>query len=208
MKPFAALAATFGAAMLAGCSSLLAPQPDLTRFFVLSSVTGAAAQPPADSEQDPTIGVGPVRFPDYLGRTQIVTRVGANRLQISDIDHWAEPLDRNFVAVLAKNLGARLETERIVTHPWYVTVPLDFEIPIEVLHFESDDRGNARLAARWGIKDGRRDEVLFVTQSDIVEPAATPGSEGGVAALSVAVDKLSAEIAAAIQSVRKPAQGN
>lgn len=208
MKPLAALVVTLGALGLIGCSSLLAPQPDLTRFFVLSSAADTAARPPADSAQAPTIGVGPVRFPDYLGRTQIVTRVGANRLEISDVDHWAEPLDRNFVAVLAKNLRARLETERIVTHPWYVTVPLDFEIPIEVLHFESDDSGNARLEARWGVKDGRSDKVLFVTQSEIVEPAAGPGSEESVAALSVAVDKLGAEIASAVESVRKPRPTN
>ena len=61
-------------ALAAGCGSLLDPRPDETRFYVLDPT---AAPEPAEetlASEGASIGLGPVRIPDYLRRPEIVTR--------------------------------------------------------------------------------------------------------------------------------------
>jgi len=195
MRRFKAIGATFALLFASGCSSLLAPQPDRTRFFILAP----ADVTPSSSPVDIALGLGPVKFPDYLDRFEMVTRVGENRVKISSGERWAEPLNDNFVRVLAQDLYEQLGTKEIITYPSFVPVSLDYEIPIAVLRFECDDGGTARLDARWAVKDAKSDKIVFVTESHLVEPAAQPGGEGRVAALSQAVAKLSTEIAAEIR---------
>src|SRR5207253_2828062 len=84
------------AILAAGCS-VLSPQPDRSRFYILTPVanSGVVAATPASTSTDSqlTIGVGPVDFPDYLRRLPVVTRVAPNRIELSDEKRWAEPLD-------------------------------------------------------------------------------------------------------------------
>jgi len=66
-----------GAILVAGCS-VLSPQPDRSRFYILTPVSsgGAMIAVPASTSADSqlTIGVGPVDFPDYLRRIEIDER--------------------------------------------------------------------------------------------------------------------------------------
>src|SRR5271156_3207024 len=93
-------------AMAAGCS-VLSPQADRSKFFILSPVSdsaGITARPSSTSpDSQLTVGVGPISFPDYLRRLAMVTRVSPNRIDLSDERRWAEPLDKNFTRVLSEN---------------------------------------------------------------------------------------------------------
>src|SRR5713101_3163952 len=106
-----------GLAGLVGCSPL-APRPDRTQYFILSPLgdneASGAAQQPTTGKGDLAVGVGPVKFPGYLKRPEVVTRAAANRLEVSDQKRWGEPLDKNFESVLAQNLAQILGTQRIV----------------------------------------------------------------------------------------------
>jgi uncharacterized lipoprotein YmbA len=98
-------AAGLAALTLGGCFS---PQPDPSKFFVLAPAAtgGANSIAPAGlaTSSSPTIGLGPIKLPQYLDRDEVVTRVGPNRLELSDRDRWAEPLADNFKQVLAQDL--------------------------------------------------------------------------------------------------------
>jgi len=71
----------------AGCS-VLAPQPDHSKFYILTPVAdgsvGSALTAAASPNSQITLGIGPVSFPDYLRRLPLVTRVEPNRIEISD----------------------------------------------------------------------------------------------------------------------------
>ena len=130
-------------AMTAGCS-VLSPQPDRSRFFILSPVSdsaGMAARPASTSpDSQLTIGIGPVEFPDYLRRLAVVTRVAPNRIVLSDDRRWAEPLDKNFTRVLSENLATLLDTQRIEKYPWSLRTKVDYQIEINVQRFEDHQR--------------------------------------------------------------------
>jgi uncharacterized lipoprotein YmbA len=50
-----------------------------SRFYTLSSLQeGGRGQKESPSDQGLVITVGPIKFPEYLDRTEIVTRAGSN----------------------------------------------------------------------------------------------------------------------------------
>src|SRR5208282_1124215 len=100
---------------LAGCSPL-APRPNYAKYFVLTPINDIANPAPVGSKL--AIGVGPIDFPGYLQRTQVVTRTAPNQIDLSPVDRWGEPLDKNFKRVLDENLAQLLNTYRIEEYPW------------------------------------------------------------------------------------------
>ena len=85
-----------------------------------------------------TIGLGPIKLPEYLDRDEVVTRVGPNRLELSDKDRWAEPLNDNFRQVLAQDLTQSLGTHSVIFFPWVGTTHIDYQVRIDVYRFETD----------------------------------------------------------------------
>jgi uncharacterized lipoprotein YmbA len=200
---------------LAGGCSVLSPRPDPTKYYVLTPIPGADSVPPAPTAvHNLAIGLGPVQFPDYLARPEVVTRASTNRIELSPTDRWAEPLDQSFRSVLARNLATLLGTDRVVPFPWYASVKLNYKIELTVERFERDGAGGTQLSATWLIRDGLSDKMLVSRQSNFSESAGAAGSsmnntvastgtagasmDGAAAALSVDLSDLSKQIAAAI----------
>lgn len=184
--------------MVSGCS-FLAPQPDISRFYVLSAtaspqVTGIQRS----ATENLKIGVGPVTFPDYLERNQIVTRVSSNQLLISNTDYWAAPLRQSFTRVMEENLARELGTNQIISYPWYRTNRPDYAIAIDVYRFETEEPGTVRLFAQWSILNPATSRVFYNGKSDIREPTKAANIEEDVNALSRAAAALSTQIASEI----------
>jgi len=167
-------------------------------YYQLSTQTEdrALAKFPVPSEA--TIGLGPVRLPEYLDRPQIVSRTSANRLTLSDQHRWAEPLAENLPRVLAEDFAALLGTDRILRHPWDRDRQVDCQISLEVLEFEGGVDGTASLSARWQVigKDGQL--LLTEQRSSFTITATSQGQEAMTVALSQGVSRLAREIAAAL----------
>jgi uncharacterized lipoprotein YmbA len=176
--------------------TILAPQPDESRFYLLTP-SPATGTPPASS-RGLVIGLGPTKMPDYLLRSEIGTRVSANRMVYADHHRWAEPLERNFNRVVAENLSSRLGTAQVITLPSYLPIAVNYEVPLEILHFEQDEKGVVQLAARWAIRNPANGKFLVTRESGFSEAAAGSDTESAVAALSLVVGKLSEEIAGEI----------
>jgi uncharacterized lipoprotein YmbA len=90
--------------VVAGCSPL-APRPDHSDFFILTPLSDAPDRSATSMNRELTIGLGPIDFPDYLRRVQVVTRSEPNRIELSAQARWAEPLDKNFERILAENFA-------------------------------------------------------------------------------------------------------
>jgi uncharacterized lipoprotein YmbA len=189
---------------VSGCFS---PQPDPSKFFVLAPAGGATANSfaPAglSASSGPTIGLGPIKLPEYLDRDEVVTRVGPNRLELSEKDRWAEPLNDNFRQVLAQDLTQSLGTHSIMFYPWVGTTRIDYQVRIDVYRFETDPNANAQLVAHWQVLDGSG-KLLYAGDSNLSEQA-QPG-EPVAAALSRTVERLAQQIASTIQSLQRRRQ--
>jgi uncharacterized lipoprotein YmbA len=185
----------------AGCSRLLAPRPDLTRFYLLAPLSEMGSRGTTLFNEpglsDISLGLGPVKLPGYLDREHIVTRLSPNRVDVSAFDRWAEPLAPNFNRVLTENLATLLGTKKIDTYPFSGPRP-DYEIQIDIVRFEPTEDYSADLAAHWFLKDGKTKQVLLARDSIVKRQARSASMSGSVGALSEALGELSIQIATAI----------
>ncbi len=191
-------AMSLGFILMSACSLLPPPQPDPSKFYVLTALSGPAsdAAPPGAADLSHlAIGLGPVTLPEYLHRREVVTRAAPNRLDLSATDFWAEPLDESFRRVLEENLSILLGTKQIVEFPWYSTTVLDYQVQVEVQRFECDGSGNAQLHAVATVKDPKSGQVLTSQQANLSEAAGSASAEARAAALSNDLGNLSRQIA-------------
>ena len=190
--------------VVAGCS-ILSPQPERTKFFVLTSITGESATGTTPATGSGTsnlvIGIGPIGFPDYLRRPEVVTRTSPTTVEISDVDRWAEPLDTAFARVLSEDLSRLLGTQRIVAYPWYQSNRVDYQLECNVIHFETDSKGASELHAQWSIRDGAG-KLLIARESDITDTEAS-GDKSPSASLSHDLGNFSQQIASQIRELNQ-----
>lgn len=166
-----------------------------TKFYILQPVAGPPA--PVASTGEIVVGVGPVKLPEYLARSQIVTRPGRNSLNLDEFNRWAEPLDQNFARVLAEDLASQLGTNRVVMYPWERSAGVQYQTKVDVARFNGEPGGRAVLEARWSVLKGGKE---ITARHTVIEKTLADGSyETLVAAESQAVSDLSGEIADAIR---------
>ncbi len=192
--------AVFGICALATGCTVLAPQPDHSKFFILTPISepaGAAATPASTALPSLSIGVGPIDFPDYLRRAEVVTRTAPNQIDLSETRRWGEPLDKNFTRVLSENLARLLNTRKIETYPWPRKTQIDYQIQLDVQCFETSSDGQSQLIARWMIKNGLDGKDLYASETTATAPVGA-GDTGASAALSSDLATLSKEIAAQV----------
>ncbi len=131
----------------------------------------------------------------------MVTRSSPNRVDLSEIDRWAEPLDKNFVSVLGQNLMILLGAH-VTTFPWYRPTTLDYQITVDVTRFDTDTKGTAQIIGRWEIKDPNTGEVLKSGEINITDPARS--GESRASTLSRALGDLSVQLADAVRATPHP----
>lgn len=184
---------------VAACS-LLQPQPDPTEFFVLTPL--AASTPGEPGTDELLVGVGPIIVPEYLDRTNIVRRFAPNRVAISELEWWAEPLETSLLRVIGDNLAARLGTPAVLRYPWPILMKPAYSVAINFSRFDILSENRVHLSARWVVRGGQPRRALLTRESSIEKTAASAATADAVAALSQTLDDLSAEIASAIRTLR------
>jgi uncharacterized protein len=187
---------------LAACGTF-SPRPDPSRFFTLSSLPQVEQGSLRNSTRPEKmfLGIGPIRFPGYLDRQEIVVRSAQNRFDVSETDRWAEPLQENFSRVLAENLALLLNTDLIIIYPWSPTQRPRYQVEIDVLRLETNSERNGQLFARWSVVAGVDKKVAVVKESRIIRNAKEKSTDGSVAALSEAVGDFSREIAETVSAI-------
>lgn len=196
-----------GVLLLSGCLELGGVSPP-SRFYLLTpgGETRAAATDlapdggpgvgPADlGLADLGLGVGPIRIPAYLDRPQIVTRSGANGLELAPFDRWGEPLQESVARVLATELARRLGTERVQRHPWRDAESVQVAVEVDVLRFDGPLGGPVTLEVRWTLRAGG-ESVQHA--SHITEVGDGGGYAEQAAAMSRALATLAREIASEV----------
>ena len=199
-----ARAITISVIILAACALLLQPgcgKSKPSRFYVLSPL------PPGDASalQELSIGVGPMKFPDYLLRPQIATQTNANQLDYADYDRWAEPLDENFARVLAGNLARIIPSDHVHVYPWLETLKVHYQLLVRVRRFGVTEEGQVLLYVSWSVLDDTNREQILQRYSTFQRPApaAVPTDYTGVAAaMSELLGEFSREVAQALKDLQ------
>jgi uncharacterized protein len=186
-------------AVTAGGCSVMSPQPDRSRFFVLVPARNSHNVAPAaavGSSLNVTIGLGPITIPRYLHRPEVVTRISETQLAVSDNDRWAEPLDTCVASVLAQDLSMDLPGSQIVPFPWSQKRRIAYSVSVGFLHLETTADGRANVEAIWRIRgpSGK----LVRSGTTIADRSAGNDQTSASAALSEGIGQIGREIAQAL----------
>ncbi len=177
------------------------PQP---QFFTLSAASGPASGPALASLPELGLVVGPIEFPRYLDRQEIVTRDGSHRLTLADAHRWGGSLRSDILRVVADDLGRLLGTARVVVYPSEPRFTANYRILLDLREFEGVPGETIRLRVRWTIAAASDGLALVVEDALLEQPIASISMEDVVAAESAALGALIRQIAERVAAL--PAQ--
>jgi uncharacterized lipoprotein YmbA len=195
MTRSARLPALLGLGLLAAFAAGCFGQAPKLRFYTLSSVSDSAAGPELEPHPELGLVIGPIEFPRYLDRPEIVRRDGSNRLVLSNEHRWAGSLRSDFLRVVADDLGRLLGTARVAIYPDEPRFSAAYRLLLDVRAFEGVSREMVVLRARWTIVSTSDGRALAVEESRIHQPVASGSYEDLVDAESQALGTLSRQIA-------------
>jgi len=149
------------------------------------------------------IAIGPVEIPEYLDRSEIVTRADQNQLILSEFNLWGGSLKTDVNRVLIENVSHFLAADGIPIVTWKLGITDVQRVPIQIVRFDGTPNDSILLKARWAVieKDGKNFE--FVRESSITVSVKGGNYNSVVAAMSEALGELSKEIASGIKPVVK-----
>jgi hypothetical protein len=182
--------------LLGACSST----PPVA-YYTLNTLPERQQEIPAEVMDDTiAIGVGPVEFPKFLDRPQIVTRKSQNQIEVSEFHRWAGSFPGDFSRVLAKNIATLLPSNRVEIYPWEDTFSPIYQVKLEVEQFEGQLGERVLLNVTWSVAEQENEGV--VRTSLIEEPVSSEDYDGLVEAKSKALATLSQAIVDDIKRLR------
>jgi len=135
------------------------------RFYILSPIKDTSLQANTFTGEQNIIGVGPVKFPKYLSRSQIVRFTGENEMVVEEFDRWAEPLDNNFTRVLRTNLTRLLVSSYAIDYPWKRSLNVRFQVMLDIHQFETGTDGTINFNAHWAIFNLSKNKKIEVVRN-------------------------------------------
>lgn len=170
-------------------------------YYTLNTLPEMQQEIPAAVMDDTiAIGVGPVEFPKFLDRPQIVTRKSQNQIQVSEFHRWAGSFPGDFSRVLAKNISILLPTDRVAVYPWGEQFTPTYRIKLDVEQFDGRLGERVVLDVTWMVTDQEGTNKLLVRKSRIEEPVSDKNYEALVVAESNCLATLSRTI---VEEMRK-----
>ncbi len=176
------------AVIAAGCAS--AP----SKFYTLNST----AKSDDGFSSHCAVVVGPVTIPTEVDRPQFTVQIAPNRVAIDEFNRWAEPLNENIARVIAADLSTLLGTPRVTAVPLANLNP-DYRVSLAIQKFESKPGQSVQIEALWTIRQ-TAEGATFSGRTVADEPVTNQDYSTLAAAHSRALAKVSADIAAVIQS--------
>ena len=171
-------------------------RPILLGAFVLLMFSACSSSPPvryfslnpidADFTQDPDdavmLGLGPIRMPDYLNRSQIVWRGANAQMQVDEFSRWTEPLSTSLLRVVSTDVDRLLDSVVVVVFPYetFVRDQVDYRLVGDVNRFDADSSGRIVLEVQWGIADVDGAVIVSVRRNRYVAQATLAQDPGAV----------------------------
>ena len=179
---------------LSGCAT----SPE-SKFYTLSAVPVVEQSPKVAQV---AIAIDPVTVPELIDRSQIVTKVDANRVSIDEFARWAEPLKSQIPRVLAADLEQFIPGAIVSSYPQRVDDNA-YRVSVDVQSFDTSMSGAVTLAVIWSVRPPNRGERVS-GRSVVHESADGPGYDALVKAHSRALASVADDIAVAMRSAMGP----
>ena len=184
---------TLLALMMAGCGT-----SPTVHYYGIDAMDVAYTKDPKGS---PVIALGPFRVPEYLNRSQMVTRGANAEIIVDDVNHWAEPLNDAIHRILASNVDGLLESMIVLAYPSAAVIDHDYRVVGRIVRFDSGLDGVIVLEVQWGVADADANILLAPGRGRYESQATTPGDPGATAlAMSDTLAQFSRDIANEIDS--------
>lgn len=186
---------------LSACGGLPGSAP--TNFYILQTTSELKAEgTPVQLASGTTVGIGPVQIPGYADRPQIVTFGSGAEINVSDFDHWAEPLSDAIKRVLTSNVANLIGEESVFSYPAdFRPDKQSLQVAVNVIDITETGTGVARLSVRWHVK-ALYDNKVLSRHAKIYETPATVGDYNSYAkALSQLLAEFSQDIAASLNAL-------
>ena len=179
--------------MTAGCGT----SPSV-HYYGLDTIDIAYTK---DLESSPVLTLGPIRMPEYLKRSQMVTRGSSAEIIVDDFNRWAEPLGDAVNSILASNVDSLLKSMIVVAYPSAALMEVDYRLVGRIVRFDSGKDGLIVLEVQWGAADTGGNAMVTPRRGRYESEATVPGDAGAIAlAMSDALAQFSRDIASEIES--------
>ncbi len=185
--------------LLAACINLgTGRSPGVKLYMLETGLLEAGTEAKAALPTGFTLGVGPIKTPQYLNRPMIVTRTGPNEVQSDEFHQWAEPLPENMSRVMSADLLALTGAAHSFAFPWRSAIPIDVQVAVNVMQFDVSPEGGVTLKAQWSLIGEKGKQVQLTRRSVVTRQVQGSGYADRVAGMSQALGDLTREIAMAI----------
>lgn len=182
--------------LLVGCAGN-AP----SKYYILNPLPGENKVQSLSEESCISVGIGPIKLPEYLNRLQVIARNTQNEILLSNFDLWAEPLADSVPRTLGENISRILCTKQVVLFPWKPSRTPDYRVEVEVLSLDGIHGKAVSLEAWWTISYGPEQTARVTRKSKYNVPTADQSYEALIQAHSQALAALSHEIADAMREL-------
>jgi len=199
INPCAVISGVCFVLLLSGCISVAnSPTP---RFYVLSAVNEKQVSKIINISSDVSIGIGPVKIPEYQDRPQIVTQNKEKMLKFAQFDRWGESLDLGLARLVEEDLTAMLPGAKFTLYPWNTTIAVKYQVVVEIVQLDSELDKDLFLVAQWLVIDAQNTKTMVIRRSEFREPIKPQDYSGLAKTLSTACASLSSEIAEALATL-------
>ena len=188
---------------LGGCSSS-GPKTQYYSLFAGASITGIDDGASSTRARYPlgkstlTVGVGPVRLPEYLDTSALVTLAGRQQISVSGRHAWAGDLEQSITRVLADELSTVWQVDGVWAFPWDNRIRPDYQVDIVIERLIGERAGELQLQANWSMKTKNAKTRLLFDKVALTHRAASASYEDYVAAINLLLLQLADQIAAKI----------
>jgi uncharacterized lipoprotein YmbA len=189
------------AILATGCINLGKGTDQVTRLYTLTAMASASDHIMLSGQAAHSIGVGPLAFPDYLDRPQLVTRVGESEVVAAPFAKWAEPLKQNVIRILVDNLATIYHTGAVYRYPWRAGYAPQFQLQMAIDRFDAVRNSEAYLTVSWEWLDRDGKPLMPRERTFLHQPVEGDGDNAVVTAMSsllIAFSRMAASKLAAL----------
>lgn len=170
------------------------------RYYSLNPIDTDYQQDPDDAVM---LGIGPLSIPDYLNRSQIVTRDVDAQMRVDDFSRWTEPLADSMHRIVSTDVDNLLHGVVVVMYPYDAVVRshLDYRLVGDVNRFDADSSGLVVLEIQWAIVDTEANLLVPARRNRYQAQMVTSGDFGAmVAAMNDVLSQFSRDVAGRLKA--------
>jgi uncharacterized lipoprotein YmbA len=173
------------------------------RYYALAPMS---TEPRQEANDPVVLGLGPLSMPEYLNRSQIVTRGAGAEMNVDEYSRWAEPLGPALHRIVSTDVDNLLDGVVVVAFPYdsMIRAQVNYRVLGEVSRFDADQSGQVILEVLWGVSEVGADVVVAPHRSHYKAQAASAGNPATMAeAMNEALLLFSQDIASKLDAVLK-----